>query len=147
MRKRLGLSIWVSNAYLRRRPSHATCHESAKTFLQIHDAIGKSVYGLGKHIQQRLAVIVPDGPTDCNEVLKLRPAEPIRTSRENTCGIQAYLFRCELGCNAPHQWRWGRPFEGVEDGDAEGCNQTDTQSTNSTTNSNSQAATINSRKH
>lgn len=68
--------------------------------------IGKGVYGLGKHIQQRLAVIVPDGPTDCNEVLKLRPAEPIRTSRENTCGIQAYLFRCELGCNAPHQWRW-----------------------------------------
>lgn len=49
-----------------------------------------------KYVQQRLAVMVPDGPIDCNEVLKLRPAEPIRTSSENTCGIQAYLFHCEL---------------------------------------------------
>ena len=46
--------------------------------------------------EQRLAVIVPDGPMDCNEVLKLWPAEPIRTSRANTCGIQAYLLRYEL---------------------------------------------------
>ena len=37
---------------------------------------------------------------DCNEVLKLWPAEPMRMSSEKTCGIQAYLFRYELECYA-----------------------------------------------
>ena len=72
----------------------------AKACLQSHVGIREEIYGLQKYVQQRLAVIVPDGPIDCNEVLKLRPAEPIRTSRENTCGIQAYLLRCELECYA-----------------------------------------------
>jgi len=46
--------------------------------------------------EQRLAVIVPAGPTDGREVLKLWPAEPMRTRRANICGIQAYLSCCEL---------------------------------------------------
>ena len=104
-------------------------------------------YGIREYVQQRLAVIVPDGPIDCNEVLKLRPAEPMRTSRENTCGIQAYLFRCELECCALVSFVPDEPFECVKNSYAKGRNQTDAQSANGTTNSNSKTCTINSRKH
>ena len=90
---------------------------------------------------------MPDGPIDCNEVLKLRPAEPIRTSRENTCGIQAYLFRYELECCTSVSFVLDEPFECMENSDAKGRNQTDAQSANGTTNSNSQTCAINSRKH
>ena len=92
-------------------------------------------------------MIVPAGPMDCNDVLKLRPAEPMRTSRENTCGIQAYLLHYELGYCAYYPLCWAEPFECVKNSNAEGCNQTNAQSANHTTDSNGQACAINGRKH
>ena len=46
--------------------------------------------------EQRLAMIVPVGPTDGREVLKLWPAAPMRAKRAIICGIQAYLSLCQL---------------------------------------------------
>lgn len=46
--------------------------------------------------EQRLAVIVPAGPTDGREVLKLWLARPMRTKKANICGIEAYLSPYEL---------------------------------------------------
>ena len=91
--------------------------------------------------------MVPGGPIDCSEVLKLWPAEPIRTSRANTCGTQAYLFRCELECYAHNHSSWGGPFKCVENGDTKGSNETDAKSTDSTPNTYGQACAVDSGKH
>lgn len=85
---------------------------------------------------------MPGGPIDCNEVLKLWPAEPIRTIRANTCGIQAYLFRRELECRASLCLCGGRLFVCVENCNTEGGDQTDAKSANGTTDSNSQARAV-----